>query len=458
MAGKTSASTGMLVTFTLTGVLAIAMFITTVVFFGRWQRAVTDLAQARDENSDIISPRQRGDDDIRLLIEQARSANQSLVAFLHESLRGAMEETAGAPTTTLAELRSSLENIDGADTTPLVQLVRDRDQRIAALQSDLASMESALEAARADLQSEVDRVQRIQQEHAATVAALQDQLDQYESGVNQYRDSVEQTISQNNDRVAEIRRSAAEREDSLSGRIAELQNELIVLQDAVRELRTDSAEGRVSPQDEFALVDARVLGTNPAQNEVYISLGRSDRITVGMTFEVYANSTAIRPDEEGNYPAGKASIEIIRINEGSSTARVIRSNTRNPVLEGDVVANAVYDPDKIYTFLVFGNFDTNDDQTFTQQEGQAIRGLIADWGGRVVDELTGSTDFLVLGQRPILPPEPSTDAPLPVIQDYIRKKQGVEEYDRLFRIASQTSIPILNQNRLYTLTGLTGTR
>jgi hypothetical protein len=456
MAGKTSASTGMLVTVTLTGVLAVALFVTTVIFFGRWQRANTDLEQARNDQRDVITPGERGDDDVRLLIEQA--GNQSLVAYLKDSLRGTMEEVTGAPTTTYEQLQETLATVDGADAASLLQVVRDRTNRINALQQQLADAESQLEAARADLQDEVERVARIREEHTATIAALQDQLGGYESNVSEYRTSLNQTIDRNNDRVAEIRRTAAEQEDAMSGQIAELETELIVLQDAVRELRAASAGGRVSAQDEFALVDGRVLGSNASRNEVYVSLGRSDRIVVGMTFEVYDNSTAIRANDEGEYPPGKAAVEVIRINEGSSTARVIRSSGQNPIVEGDVIANALYDPDKVYTFLVYGNFDTNRDGQFTQQESQGVAGLIADWGGRVVNELTGSTDFLVLGERPILPPEPSPDSPLPVIQDYIRKKQAVEEYDRLFRIASQTSIPIINQNRLYTLTGLTGER
>jgi len=460
MAGKTSASTGMLVTVTLTGALAVILFVTTVVFFGRWQRATTDLEAAQDEQGEIIDARQRGNDDIRLLIQQAQEQQprQSLVGYLRDSLQGTMAEVTGAPDTTYAQLAETLQGIDGADTTPLVQVVRNRDQRLATLQAELDDAQAQLEAARTDLQNEVERVGRIQEEHAQTVAALQAQIDEYESGVNSYRTSLNETIDRNNDRVAEIRRTAAEQEDALSGRVAELETENIVLQAAVRELRAQTAGARVRGQSEFALVDGRVLGSNAAQNEVYISLGRADRIVIGMTFEVYDSSTAIRADDEGAYPEGKAALEVIRINEGSSTARLIRSSAQNPVVEGDVIANALYDPDKQYTFLVYGNFDTNRDGQFTAQESQGIAGLIADWGGRIVDELSGSTDFLVLGERPILPPEPRPDSPLPVIQDYIRKKQTVEEYDRLFRIASQTSIPIINQNRLYTLTGLTGDR
>ena len=77
--------------------------------------------------------------------------------------------------------------------------------------------------------------------------------------------------------------------------------------------------------------------------------------------------------------------------------------------------------------------------------------LIRDWGGQVSDELTGAVDFLVLGSRPVLPPEPAGTAPLEIQREFIRLRQKVERYDDMFDKAVKTSIPILNLNRLETL-------
>lgn len=468
MASRTSGSTGLLVAMTLTLVLFLASFVTSVVFYGKFQRANEELAQARSDLRTIIRAEERQTDRVRQLVSAAGS--ESLVTYLDRAHQTAMQRVTGMAQTTPEQFLQMLDGrmdedtgaraggVAGADTTSLIQIVRNREQRIAAMERELAESRTQLAAARSDLQSEVERVGRIRAEHDATLAALKSEIQLSTDAVTEYRGSVATTIDRNNARVEEIRRSAAEQEDALGGRIAQMEQEMLVLQEAISHLRAQQASGRIRPTDEFALVDGRIVGSNPANNEVFISLGRADRIVVGMTFEVYDRGTSIRPDEEGEYPLGKAAVEVIRINQGSSTARVIRDNPRNPIVDGDFIANPLYDPDKIYTFLVFGNFDTNRDGNATAQEAQAIIGIISEWGGRVVSELTGSTDFLVLGERPILPPEPGPDSPLPVIQDYIRKKQAVEEYDRLFGIATQTSIPILNQNRLYTMTGLSGTR
>lgn len=467
MASKTSGSTGLLVTTTVFIVLTVAGFITTVVFYGQRERATKDLQQMRDDQRDVITAGERGDERVRLLIEQAKGERKSLVTYMDETIQESMRRVTGNPNTSLAQLNLMLDGdpgdpsnsgVPGADSTSLLTIVSQQSDEIGSLQSSLASANSNLSAAQSDLQAEVERVRQLREQYDQTVSGLSSQLGEYESDVNQYRDSVTDTIDQNNTRVADIRRTAAEQEEAMQGRIAELEQENLVLSQAVESLRADQAGSNLTADNEYALVDGRVLGSNPGQNEVFINLGRNNRVVVGMTFEVYDDGTRIRPNAEGAYPPGKAAVEIIRINQGSSTARVIRQNNRNPIVEGDVIANALYDPNKTYTFVVYGNFDANRDGQATSQERGGIVGLITEWGGVVADDLSGDTDFLVLGERPVLPPEPSPDSPLPVIQDYIRKKRTVEEYDRLFRIAAQTSIPVLNQNRLYTLTGLTGAR
>ena len=40
---------------------------------------------------------------------------------------------------------------------------------------------------------------------------------------------------------------------------------------------------------------------------------------------------------------------------------------------------------------------------------------IKDWGGSVTDELVGDVDFIVLGARPPIPPEPSASQPIEVV-------------------------------------------
>jgi hypothetical protein len=236
--------------------------------------------------------------------------------------------------------------------------------------------------------------------------------------------------------------------------MGDLQKEVILGRDTISRLQGELKGRSYKPTDEFALVDGQVIGIAPADNEVYLSVGARQKVRVGLTFEVYAEASAIRPDPTtGNYPAGKASVEVVKVDDNSSTARIIREKRGNPVVRGDVIANAVYDPNKVYSFLVFGNFDANHDGIATAQEANDIKALIEGWGGKVTDTLTGNVDFLVLGEKPILPPQPQSGAPSPVIDEYIRVRKITQQYDDLFKKATETSIPVLNENRLYTLIG-----
>ncbi len=149
---------------------------------------------------------------------------------------------------------------------------------------------------------------------------------------------------------------------------------------------------------------------------------------------------------------------MVRIDDTSSVARILRENAGTPIIRGDAAANAIYDPKKVYSFALFGNFDTDGDGIATPQGRQEIGAMITQWGGTVTTDIVGDTDFLVLGSKPTLPPEPRTNDPVELVQRYLMLKQETVKYDELFDRATRASIPVLNQNRLFTLTGARSSR
>jgi hypothetical protein len=198
-----------------------------------------------------------------------------------------------------------------------------------------------------------------------------------------------------------------------------------------------------------------VVALSPTQGQVSINRGRKDHVQLGMTFAVYSGGAVIRPDASGNYPPGKASIEVVSVGETDSAARIVPgSEVRgNPVIRGDVIANAVYDPKKVYKFVVFGNFDADGDGIATPREIDDVKSVIDQWGGQVIENLAGDVDFLILGGRPVVPPTPGPGAPIDVVREWQRLNALAQQYDQLLAQAQTTSIPILNQNRLNTLIG-----
>jgi hypothetical protein len=365
-----------------------------------------------------------------------------------------MRLASGSKATTTEELTKTLASFPGGENSNLVAMLRDRESALANEKKAREDADAARAQALQDRQNEVARVKSIEDNHKATVAALNTQLDGYKQEVDQYRAEVEKAKQAMDARVEKIQAEGADKIAALNSQMGDLQKEVILGRDTISRLQGELKGRAYKPTDEFALVDGQVIGIAPADNEVYLSIGARQKVRVGLSFEVYSEAGAIRPDAAtGNYPAGKASIEVVKVDENSSTARIIREKRGNPVVRGDVIANAVYDPNKVYTFLVFGNFDANQDGIATAQEANDIKAMIQGWGGKVTDTLTGNVDFLVLGEKPVLQPQPSAGAPNPVIDEYIRVRKITQEYDDLFKKATETSIPVLNENRLYTLIG-----
>jgi len=59
----------------------------------------------------------------------------------------------------------------------------------------------------------------------------------------------------------------------------------------------------------------------------------------------------------------------------------------------------------------------------------------------------------VLGARPVLPPRPGVDQPVEVVQEDVRLERAVNRYDEGLKQATAMGLPVLNENRFYTLTG-----
>lgn len=445
----------MMVSLAVFALLSLVLFVLTVVFAASTQR----LTRERDLAVNDLAVAVRADerDDRWEELKRQSGGRTGVVRYLDRSLTGTIRLAGGGRNDTAESFRTKVEAVlDGAPT--MLAAIERRDGRISDLQRDMANAERDRDNALSDMKASNERVKLIEDESRATVARLNTEINKYRDELERYRLGVESTKNEMIDSTANVRAQADRTIADLESRNSQITDRLLVLEGLLDNYRTATSKDRLRPQSEAELVDARVIGVNPGSREVYLSIGRSNHVVLGMTFEIFSLGTTIRPDAEGNYPPGKATVEIIRIDDASSTARVIRETRGNPIIEGDFAANPVYDPSKKYVFVIYGNFDTNRDGVPTAAEANEIRAIIDQWGGIVRNDISGDTDFLVLGTRPVLPPEPKNTDPIELIQRYLRMKQNVQRYDDLFETAKRTGIPVLNQNRFETLTGMHGQR
>jgi hypothetical protein len=456
MAGRTSASFGVAATITVLAITTLGFFVSFAIYFGKYNDREQKLKLAQQQISDYVRTDEQNQDNVRNLVEEAKKdGRKSLVGYLVANREAMMQKITGSGRDSLADLATKLKDVPGAESSALVPLIRQQQQQISSLGRQLEDADKARLAAQADQQNEARRVADIEAAHQKTVDSLnamirqyRDELDGYRKGADDYKKKVDAQLDG-------VKQSAAESEARLNEQLKKLNEEKLIIESQLNALRAQKNLAIVRPGDEAALVDGTVIATDGSARQAFISLGARNHVVLGMTFSVYSNAEAIRPDAEGNYPRGKATLEVTSVGDASSTCRITSEVRGNPVVKGDVIANAVYDPNKTYKFVVYGNFDANRDGAATSLEREDVKAMIAGWGGTVIDDLTGEADFLVLGERPITPPRPSSAAPLELILEYQRREQEAQRFDLLFRQAQSTSVPVLNENRLYTLIGKT---
>ncbi len=454
MAGRTSSSVGVGITVTVLGLLSLTLFVLTIIFYSQKNAALKNLADRDAGDAKFITQAERSSDAVlraRTLADQQR---QSVVGYLLDNRQQVMQAVTGSGNDTPEQLKAKLKTALGEETNQdMLAIIRGLKTRLSAAEQAADDAKAARDRALEDRNNEVERVAKIQATLGETIASLSQEIEQYKGEVDTYRQQVTDSRGAMTGEVEKIRGQLDDQIAQLNADKTKLEQEARVNLDRINRLQSELRGTQFTGKSEAALVDGQILGINPLDGTVIVGAGRKQKVVLGLTFEIYADASMIRPDEEGEYPQGKAALEIIRVDESSSVGRLIRQTRGNPVVKGDVVANAVYDPSKTYKFMVFGNFDTNRDGTSTPEEQNDLRARIENWGGKVLDELSGDVDFLVLGEKPILPPEPPATAPIGVIERYLAIRQQVLRYDELFAAATAANIPVLNQHRLATLTG-----
>ncbi len=191
--------------------------------------------------------------------------------------------------------------------------------------------------------------------------------------------------------------------------------------------------------------DGKVILVDSQSKIVHINLGGNDHVYRGLTFSIYDKNQPIPRDGRG-----KAEIEVYNVSDSISTARIIRSEPRNPIVADDIAANLIWDSREKNTFVVAGDFDLNGDGVSDADAPEKLEGLVKGWGGKVADSVTVNTDFVILGTPPKIPPRPTLEQ-MEIYPDAMEKyENSVERLANYKQVQSQAEalwIPILNADR-----------
>ncbi len=338
--------------------------------------------------------------------------------------------------------------------------LRDMTTQLEDAERELDKLKRAQQAALAASKRELDQVNNDRTSNAETFDALRGRIGEIQ---DDYNTSLEATNTERDDLVAMHEKTKTDHQAEARALKAEID-----AKDAeIQRLRARIAsllnliERPDGPKMEYEH-DGRVLEVNPRTNTVVINLGKSDRLILGMRFEIYDEQTGVRlaPNTQLGVPEeipGKATVEVVRmLDDGrSASCRVIRQTFGQPLVTGDLVSNIVYDKDRKFRFYVSGDFDFNGDGRASSGERTRVKNLIEQWGGEVIDadQMPVDTDFLIMGRQPNLPRKLGEDPTEQDIQNYIEQRRKALEYLELVGQAQKLSVPMLTQNRFMTLIG-----
>ncbi len=459
MAARTDSGTGVVVSLVVFVLSTIFLLVLTIVFYARQSKEIEASTEAQQTLAKYVTREQRNRDEIKDLEGRANpAAGQSVTQLLQNQQRDTMKYLTGNGSDSLSQAQSELAQYGAGDEATVRAVLREltRDQR--SKQQEINGLQTNL----ADRQNDIDDLQ-------ASIRQLEEDRRAEVEGINTEVNGYRQEALTNRDRLDEAEReynTAIDRlDDRYQGEIADLQNqgdrlneENIRLKDRVGDLRTIIARSRPSGGNPALLVDGRIIDQAGSADAVFIDRGKKQHIVLGMTFEVYDSATSIQVDPvTGRMSRGKASLQVTHVAATTSTCKIVRAVPGRPVIRDDVIANAVYDPNYVFKFLIHGLFDVDGDGKPSAAEAQHLRRRVIKWGGSVVtgDDLPGDLDFLVLGAQPPIPGPLATQATDRQTEIWVDKRNSYEKYHELMKQAMDAQIPVLNANRFFILIGHT---
>ena len=458
MAARSTAGTGVVVSLVVFVLCAVFLLILSIVFYTGQTKAAQSDVDAQAALARFVTREQQNRDQIKALVAKAEHG-PSVVQQLQLEYQELMGYVSGNPGNTFAALQSELVRFGVPPQGESVRnVLQTRAQNLRNTQNDLDSLTTKLTDRGNEISELRARAQQVQQDHLEALDAVRSGIAEYGEAAEEYRREVEEV---KNDYFGAIDRLR----DEFEGQIAGLENEkdtlyqqVASLKGRVDELQAILSKSRLRAENPAMLVDGHIIDAAGSSDQVFIDRGRQHRMVLGMTFEVYDRDSAIRVNPNtGDLPRGKASLQVIRVADTTSTCKITRTVPGRPVVRNDVIANAVYDPNYVFRFLVHGKFDVDGDGRPSEGDAEYLRSLIIDWGGSVVtgEQLPGDLDFLVLGVAPPLPPPLAANASQFQIDDWVRKRRAHEKYQELFTQAREAQIPVLNSNRFFILIGHT---
>jgi hypothetical protein len=278
--------------------------------------------------------------------------------------------------------------------------------------SELAAKDKTVEQTQLALQGKENELTTEKEARRTDVARLQTSLDTNNQEFKNLTDSYET-----------YRKDAMGKEKTLTESVAMITSDRDKIKDRLDEFL----------KEDFDLADGKIVRVSPGLGIVYLNIGSEDGLRTNQAFSVY-DQTVTNFQKDQN----KASVEVTKImGPHQSEARVTLENPINPILENDVILNAVWDPGYSVPIAIAGifdiDFDGNDDrdrliQIIARNGGKVV--ATHDNDGKVKGEIDSSTRYFVVGDSPGSGPDANPEITKAIRELSVQaKSNGVQEID-----------------------------
>ena len=357
-------------------------------------------------------------------------------------------------------IQSVLENLAqdvtptmGPDGIALLNTIEDLKQKLDNARAELDNSDAITENLQADLEDAQTKNEQEKEQFLAELNQFQTNYDQIREQFNELQQTMKKYVDE----------QIQEFQDKLEAEQAKLRQKQLDLQETDDKLKEtegllDTAlvklkDIKPTPNIEVQAFkpDAQIIRVDLQNGIVYLGIGTNDHVYRGLTFAIYDRNQPIPETGEG-----KAEIEVFRVDEQVSAARIVKSDKKNPIVKEDIVSNLIWDSKTSNRFVVVGDFDFNNDERPDKEGQKRVIELIERWGGTLMDDVTVDTDFIVVGPAPTALSRPTQDEldidPM-AQQRYDQSLEKVKKYDALLKKANDLSVPVFNQKRFMYLIG-----
>ncbi len=354
MAIRSGAGTGVIVSLVVFVLTTVFLLVLSIVFYAKNREQIDIVKGAEDTLNVYATSKEQSSDAMQTYVSVSKGANQSVASYLISQIEDRNTILTGNPRATTEEIRAEFHSSLSSGRSIAIT--------IDSLQRSLDSRQEEVEAHLSELSNAKSTIRSLEQQLANQTQSAEEEVQVVKEEWQDVQDESIQLNSKANDYFT----NRGDRDDRLrggfQGRIQQLGEDVDLLriensrlESTIVELRDKIDSGRMSAVDPSTLVDGTVLEVSTG-DEVFIDRGFGDRIELGMTFEIYDSPSQLREDLNGVIPRGKASIEVVKVGKTTSTAKITRSTSSQPIVRDNIIVNAIYDPNYKYSLLVNGEF------------------------------------------------------------------------------------------------------